>query len=105
MIQNRNKPVLSYKEPWKQGNELNKFRSIISEVSSFVGNPVVKLPSLYSIKYSLKYCFNVVFLLYSLQLPTKDETSETIVRNLFSPFSCIRGSLKAKTGLFLGFII
>ena len=26
------------------------------------------------------------------------ETSETIVRNLFSPFSCSQGSLEAKTG-------
>ena len=26
----------------------------------------------------------------------KYETSETIVRNLFSPFSCIQGSLKNK---------
>ena len=27
----------------------------------------------------------------SFWLPTKDETSETIVRNLFNPFSCIQG--------------
>ena len=29
-------------------------------------------------------------------LLTKNETSETIVRNLFSPFSCSQGSLEAK---------
>ena len=34
---------------------------------------------------------------------TKDEISETTVRNLFSPFSCVQGSLSAKTGLFLWF--
>ena len=38
-------------------------------------------------------------------LATKDETSETIVRNLFSPFFCIRGLLQAKTGLFVCLII
>ena len=38
---------------------------------------------------------------YCTGLPTKDVTSETILRNLFSPFSCIQGSLEAKTGLFL----
>ena len=38
-------------------------------------------------------------------LPTKDETSQTIVRNLFSPFSCIQGSLQAKTVLFLCLIV
>ena len=32
--------------------------------------------------------------------PTKNETSEAIVRNLFSPFSCTRCSLQAKTVFF-----
>ena len=40
MIKHRNKPVLSNKESWMQENELNNFRTIVSEVSSFVGNPV-----------------------------------------------------------------
>ena len=42
MIKHRNEPVLAYKESWKLMNELNKFRTIriVSEVSSFVGNPV-----------------------------------------------------------------
>ena len=40
MIKHRNKAVLAYKEPWMQNNGLNKFRKIVSEVSSFVGNPV-----------------------------------------------------------------
>ena len=35
--------------------------------------------------------------------PTKDETLETIERNLFSPFSCTPGSLSAKTGVFSPF--
>ena len=39
MIKHRNKPVLSNKESWMQENELNNFRTIVSEVSSFVGNP------------------------------------------------------------------
>ena len=34
-----------------------------------------------------------VLLVRNTGLPTKDETSETIVRNLFSPFSCIQGYL------------
>ena len=34
-------------------------------------------------------------------LPTMNKTSETIVPNLFCPFSCIQGSLEAKTGIFL----
>ena len=34
-----NKPVLAYKEILMQGNGLNKFLSIVSEVSSFVDNP------------------------------------------------------------------
>jgi len=38
MIKNRNKTVLVYIETLRQGNGLNKFRSIVSEVSSFVGN-------------------------------------------------------------------
>ena len=33
------KPVLAYKEPWMQENGLNKFRTIVCKVSSFVGNP------------------------------------------------------------------
>ena len=39
MIKHRNKPVLAYKEPWMQENGQNKC-SAISEVSSYVGNPV-----------------------------------------------------------------
>ena len=40
MIKHRNKPVLADKEPWMQQNGLNNFLTIVSEVSSFVGNPV-----------------------------------------------------------------
>jgi len=40
MIKHRNKPVLADKEAWMQQNGLNNFRTIVSEVSSFVGNPV-----------------------------------------------------------------
>ena len=43
---------------------------------------------------------NPNFVLYMIQndvghpgLPTKDETSETILWNCFSPFSCSQGSL------------
>ena len=43
MIKHRQKPVLAYKEPWGQGKELNKFCTIVSEVSSFLGNPVSKV--------------------------------------------------------------
>ena len=34
-------PVSAYKEPSMQENGLNSFRTIFSEVSSFVGNPVL----------------------------------------------------------------
>ena len=37
MSKHRNKPVLVYKEPWMQEKGLNKFRTIVSEVSFFVG--------------------------------------------------------------------
>ena len=37
MIKHRNKPVLAYKETWMQGNEQNKVRTIVYEVSSVVG--------------------------------------------------------------------
>ena len=40
MDKNRNMLVLAYMEPWMQENELHKFRTIVSEASSFVGNPV-----------------------------------------------------------------
>ena len=40
MIKRINKPVLVDKEPWMQGNGLNKFHTIVSEVSSFKCNPV-----------------------------------------------------------------
>ena len=40
MIKHRNKPVLACKEPGMQENGSNKFRTIVSEVLSFVGNPV-----------------------------------------------------------------
>jgi len=43
MIEDKNKVVLGYKEPWMQKNRLNKFRTILPEVSSFVGNPVCSL--------------------------------------------------------------
>ena len=39
-IKHRNKPVLAYKDPYMQEIGLNKFRTIFSEVSSFMGNPV-----------------------------------------------------------------
>ena len=38
MIEHKNKVVLVYEEPWMQKNGLNKFRTILSEVSSFMGN-------------------------------------------------------------------
>ena len=41
----RNMPVLTYKEPWKQENGLYKFFTIVSEVFSFVGNPVASVHS------------------------------------------------------------
>ena len=47
----------------------------------------------------------ILTLFYYTALATKDETSETIVRNLFNPFPYIQGSMKAKTGLFLCLII
>ena len=40
MIKHRNKPILAYKETWMQESGLNKFRTIVSEVSSSMGNPV-----------------------------------------------------------------
>ena len=43
----------------------------------------------------------VIFDIFHSGLPTKNETLETMVRNLFSLFSCIKGSLQAKTVLFL----
>ena len=43
MIKHKIKPVLIYNEPWMQGNGRKKFHTIVSEVSSFVGNPVVIL--------------------------------------------------------------
>ena len=43
MIKYKNKSFLAYKEPWMQENELNKFRTIVSEVSYFVGNPVSEI--------------------------------------------------------------
>ena len=33
-------PVLASKDPSMQENGLNKFRTVVSEVSSFVDNPV-----------------------------------------------------------------
>ena len=39
-IRHRNKQVLTYNEPWMQENGLNKFRTIVSEVLSFVDIPV-----------------------------------------------------------------
>jgi len=39
MIKHINKPGLAYyKEPWMEENELNKFCTIVSEVSSFREN-------------------------------------------------------------------
>ena len=40
MIKHRNKPGSAYKKAWMQENGQNKFRTIVSEVSSFVINPV-----------------------------------------------------------------
>ena len=40
MIKHRNMPVLAFKEPYMQEKGLIKFRRIISEVTSFVGNLV-----------------------------------------------------------------
>ena len=42
-IKHRNKPVMAYKEPWLQENELNKFFTVVSKVLSFVGNSVYKV--------------------------------------------------------------
>ena len=53
VIKHRNKPVLAYKKPWMQGNGLNKFRTIVSEVSSFVGPPVVLDTLLENLKYQV----------------------------------------------------
>ena len=43
MIQHRNMPVFVFKNPEMQENRLNKFSTIVSEVSFFVGNPVIYL--------------------------------------------------------------
>ena len=40
MFKQWNKPVLTSKEPWIQENGFNKFRTLVSEVSSFVANLV-----------------------------------------------------------------
>ena len=40
MIKHRNKPILANKETWMLESGLNKFRTIVSEVSSSMGNPV-----------------------------------------------------------------
>ena len=40
MIKQRNKEFLASKETWMQENGLDKFRTIVSEVSSFVGSLV-----------------------------------------------------------------
>ena len=37
MIKHRIRPGLAYKESWMQENGLNKLRTIVTEVSSFVG--------------------------------------------------------------------
>ena len=42
MIKHRNKTVLAYQKPLMQKNILKKFRTIVSEVSSFMDNPVWK---------------------------------------------------------------
>ncbi len=36
MMKHIKKPVLGYKEPWMQENGLKQYRTIVSEVSSFV---------------------------------------------------------------------
>ena len=54
-------------------NKNFEFRTVVSKVPSFVGNPV--------------YWSGTGLLI-------KDETSETIVRDLFSAFSCILGSMQ-----------
>ena len=44
-----NMQVLASKEPRMQENGLNKFRTVVSKVSSFVGNPVYEYCTLYSV--------------------------------------------------------
>ena len=48
------KQVWAYKEPWMQENGRNIFRTVVSKVSSFVGNPVFfhdkRLSDLYVVK-------------------------------------------------------
>ena len=69
MVKHRNKPVLAYKEPWKQETGLNKSPTIVPEVTFFMGNPAV--PNQYT------------------GLSTKDETLETTVRNSYWMFPFI----------------
>ena len=51
-----NKTVFGYKEPWMQENGLNQFCTIVSEVSSFVNNPVSIYVKLYSLFVCLFVC-------------------------------------------------
>ena len=44
IIKHSNMPVLGYKKLGMKKNGLKKFRTIASEVSSFVGNPVSHSP-------------------------------------------------------------
>ena len=63
MIKHRNKPVLACKELRIQENGLNKFHTIVSEVWSFVGNPVnitsatfiLRIKKFYTRKNSIKH--------------------------------------------------
>ena len=60
----------SYKEPWMQENGLNKFLTIVSEVSSFLGNSVHAISTLliYVLVYFLSLsghpvaCFCTIYL-------------------------------------------
>ena len=48
---------------------------------------------------------SLVWIILCTGLPTKDETSETIVRNSFSPFSCIQSFLYRPKLVFLLYFI
>ena len=57
----RNKPVLHGKEHWLQENRLNKLRTVVSEVSSFVG-------TMYTVHCTGTYVGNHVYLYYRLNI-------------------------------------
>ena len=62
MIKHRNKPVLTYNKPWLQENRIYKFYTVVSEVSSFVGNPVHIYLSIYLSIYLCNYLYIYLFI-------------------------------------------